>query len=421
MWAKVKGGGANAVLSVGGVAPSVLDCTLIGLMSSIRIRSLVAAGAVIVLMSACASVPKQIYTQEEIVSQMEARVSAEMRDQIVIPFEIDDEIRQLADDITRGMTNDRQKVSAIVNAIIGLTDFSISYDWLSNKTAREVFRQGRGNCLAYSNLFVGMARHVGLEAVYVDVVSIEEQTREADVIVNNGHITAGIKRGADVLVIDFTRTPERQYIGFEVIDDLEAIANFYNNQGFLYGYFTENEGLDFDPMVKEMEMYRLALEVVPTFQRARNNLGVGLRRRGKVQEAIEQYNMAIEAEPKFADAHANLGAAYFGLGRFDDAVRELEIASSQAGSNAYFHHHLGVVYYRLEKYDDAIKEFRSALSRESGMASARFYLGESYLKLGDRRKAREEYVAALELDPNHVSARAKLSLLATEDADQNLN
>ena len=390
-------------------------------MSSSQLRSLASVSAVAFLMTACASVPKTIYTQEEIVSQMEARVSAEMRDQIVIPFEIDDEIRQLADDITRSMVDDRQKVRAIVNAIIGLTDFSISYDWLSNKTAKEVFRQGRGNCLAYSNLFVGMARHVGLEAVYVDVVSVEEQTREADIIVNNGHITAGIKRGADVLVIDFTRTPERQYIGFKVIDDLEAIANYYNNQGFLYGYFTEEEAdLDFDPLVKEMEMYQLALEVVPTFQRARNNLGVGLRRRGKVQEAIEQYNMAIEAEPEFADAHANLGAAYYLLGRVEDAVRELEIASSHAGSNAYFHHHLGVVYYRLEQYDDAIKSFRSALSRESGMASARYYLGESYLKLGDTDQAIEEYVTALELDPNHASARAKLRLLAAEDA-QNLN
>ena len=250
-------------------------------MSSAHIGSLVAVSVVGFLMSACASIPKTIYTQEEIVAQMDTRVSAEMRDQIVIPFEIDEEIGQLADDITRGMTSDKQKVGAIVNAIIGLTEFSISYDFLSNKTAKEVFRQGRGNCLAYSNLFVGMARHVGLEGVYVDVTSIERQTKEAEVIVNNGHVTAGIKLGPDVMVIDFTRTPEREYIGFKVIDDLEAIANYYNNQGFLYGYFTEVKGteLDFDPLEKEMEMYRLALEVLPTFQRARNNLGVGLRRR----------------------------------------------------------------------------------------------------------------------------------------------
>ena len=303
-------------------------------MVSAHIRSLVGASMVVFLMNACASIPKTIYTQEEIVSQMEARVSAEMRDQIVIPFEIDDEIRQLAEEITRGMVSDRQKAQAIVRAIIGLTEFSISYDTLSNKTAREVFRQGRGNCLAYSNLFVGMARHVGLEAVYVDVVSVERQRKEAEVIVNNGHVTAGIVRGPDVTVIDFTRTPETEYIGFKVIDDLEAIANYYNNQGFLYGYFTEIEGdeLGFDPMKKEMEMYRLALEVLPTFGRARNNLGVGLRRRGRVQEAIEQYKMAIEVDSSFADAHANLGAAYYALGRVEDALEELQVASGHSGS-----------------------------------------------------------------------------------------
>ena len=388
-------------------------------MSSAHIRSLVGASMVVFLMNACAAVPKKIYTQEEIVSQMEARVSAEMRDQIVIPFEIDDEIRQLADDITRNLTDDRQKVRAIVRAIIGLTEFSISYDTLSNKTAREVFRQGRGNCLAYSNLFVGMARHVGLEAVYVDVVSVERQRREAEIIVNNGHVTAGIIRGPDVTVIDFTRTPEREYIGFKVIDDLEAIANYYNNQGFLYGYFTETEGLDFDPLEKEMEMYRLALEVLPTFQRARNNLGVGLRRRGRIQEAIEQYNMAIEVDSSFSDAHANLGAAYYALGRVEDALKELQIASRQSGSNAYFHHHLGVVQYQLEQYEEAMKEFKRALSREPGMAEARFYLGESYLKLGDTRKAIDEYEAALELDPNHVFARAKVELLTGQGEGQN--
>ncbi len=390
-------------------------------MSFTQIHSVVIASLVAFLTGACASVPKTIYTQEEIVEQMNRRVSAEMRDQIVIPFEIDDEIRQLAHDITRNMSDDRLKVRAIVESIIGLTDFSISYDWLSNKTAKEVFRQGRGNCLAYSNLFVGMAREVGLEAVYVDVKSVERHTREAEVIINNGHVTAGIVQGPDVLVIDFTRTPEREYLGFKVIDDLEAIANYYNNQGFLYGYFTETEGQDlgFDPLEKELEMYRLALQVMPTFGRARNNLGVGLRRRGQVQEAIEQYRMAIEADPQFPDAHANLGVAYYSQGRINEAVEELQIAADESRSNGYFHHHLGVVRYQLKQYEEAIKEFRRALSKEPGLAAARYYLGESYLRLGDTGKAIEEYMAALEIDPNHVSARASLDRLTAQGQVEN--
>jgi tetratricopeptide (TPR) repeat protein len=269
-----------------------------------------------------------------------------------------------------------------------------------------------------ADLFVGMAREVGMEAVYVDVTMIERISREAEVIVNNGHITAGYMVGSQVRIIDFTRTPEREYIGYKVIDDLEAIANYYNNQGFLYGYFVENEGndLDFDPEVKEVEMYELALEILPTFQRARNNLGVALKRRGRIEEAIEQYKMAIEIDPNFADAHSNLGAAYYALGRNEDAVREFELATKNAGSNAYFFHHLGVVQYQLKQYDEAIEQFKKAISREPSLAEARFFLAECYMKQGDKKKAIEEYQATLAVDPNYLSARAKLDALMAAPA-----
>jgi tetratricopeptide (TPR) repeat protein len=384
-------------------------------MCSLGTHAAVCAALVGLLTSACATAtaPKTIYTRDEIVSLMQRRVSAGMRDQIVVPFEIDDDIRALAHRITNNLTDDRLKAQAIVEAIIGMTQFSISYDWLSNKTAREVFREGRGNCLSYSNLFVGMAREVGIEAVYVDVKSIERQSREAEIVVNSGHVTAGIPQGTDVLVIDFTKTPEREYLGAQVIDDLEAIANFYNNQGFLYGYFTETEGreADFDPLAKELDMYRLALEVKPTFSRARNNLGVALRRRGHVQEAIAEYKRVIETDPSFPDAHSNLAAAYLQLRRPDDAVAELKIAAAESGSNAYFLSNLGVALHRLKREDEAIKAFQKALSIEPGMASACYYLGEIYEGRGNLEKAVEEYTAALAIDPNNASARAKLDRL----------
>ncbi len=369
-------------------------------------------------MTSCAVQTAQVYTPEEAGVIFDDRVSTELRDQVVVPFEINDEIRQVAQDITQNIYDDRAKARAIINKIIDITGLSISYDWLSNKTAQEVFREGRGNCLAYSNLFVGMAREVGLEAVYVDVTMIEKISREAEVIVNNGHITAGYKQGSQTRIVDFTRTPEREYIGYKVIDDLEAIANYYNNQGFLYGYFVENEGddLDFDPLKKEIEMYELALEIVPTFHRARNNLGVALKRRGRIEEAIEQYKIAIELDPDFADAHSNLGAAYFAQGRNEEAVQEFKLATKNAGSNAYFFHHLGVVQYQLKQYDEAIKQFKKAISKEPSLAEARYFLAECYMRQGNKSKAIEEYEATLEVDPNYLLARAKLDALMAAPA-----
>jgi tetratricopeptide (TPR) repeat protein len=360
----------------------------------------------------CAAAPKHIYTPDEMRSELEARVSTQMRDEIVIPFEIDDEIRQLARDVTRNTLTDSEKVQAIVDAITSLAGFSISYDWLSNKTAQEVFREGKGNCLAYTNLFVGMARAVGVDAVYADVMFTEHLTREAEIVVKSTHITAAVTLGSGLTLIDFTKTPERKYTAFRAIDDLEAIANFYNNQGFLYGYFTESEKVDFDPLEKEMEMYRLALEILPTFQRARNNLGVALRRRGRIDEAIEQYKLAIKQDPKYVEAHSNLGTAYLHQGRTGDALEEYRLAAENAGPDGYVHERLGATFLRLGRYQDAIKEFRKALSKEPDLADAHYHLGECYRSLGNEKKAAEEYQAALEIDPNYLAAQTRLEQLS---------
>ena len=365
----------------------------------------------------CTAAQKRIYTPDELRSELETRVSTQMRDEIVIPFEIDDEIRQLALDVTRSAQTESAKMRAIVHTIIGLAGFSVSYDRLSNKTAQEVFREGKGNCLAYSNLFVGMARAAGLDAAYADVRFTERITREAEIVVHSTHITAVVRQTTGNVLIDFTATPERKYIGFDVIDDLEAIANFYNNQGFLYGYFTETEDVDFDPLEKELEMYRLALEILPTFQRARNNLGVALRRRGRVDEAIEQYRLAIEQDPGYAEALSNLATAYSYQGRTEEALATYRLAAKHAGGDGYIHHRLGVMYLRVGRCPQAIKHFQKAISREPELADARYHLGECYRKLGKEKKAIEQFEAALEIDPNYISARTRLEQLSASGGE----
>jgi tetratricopeptide (TPR) repeat protein len=380
-----------------------------------RLFPVPAVAIVTSLLVGCAATPKRIYTPDEMRAELGARVSAQVRDEVVIPFEIDDEIRQLARDTTRNASTDQQKVRALVESIIDLAGFSISYDWLSNKTAKEVFRQGKGNCLAYSSLFIGMARAVGIDAVYADVAFTERVTREAEIVVSSKHITAAVKYGHDTFLIDFTKTPERKYVAFREIDDLEAIANFYNNQGFLYGYFTETGAVDFDPLEKELEMYRLALEILPTFARARNNLGVALRRRGRVDEAIEQYQLAIKQDPRNADALSNLGTAYMYQGRTEEALAAYRRAVKNAGPNGYTHHRLGLVYLRLGRYEAAIQQFREALSKDPELAEAHFQLGECYSKMGNSKKAIEEFEAALTVDPNYLPARQRLQGLSRSD------
>ena len=370
-------------------------------------------GVAVCAASACGTAPKRTWTVEEIRADLNHRITPEVLASVEIPFEIDDEIRELAFRVTENLRSDREKMLAIIRAIRHHTGGSIAYDWLSNKTAKAVFREGRGNCLAYTNLFVGMSRAVGVDAVYVDVTTIEAVSREAEVIVNSGHITGGVKDGPDLIVVDFTATPERQYAGQRIIDDFEAIANFYNNQGFLYGYFAEalaDQG-GFDPLARELEMYDLALSIRPNFNRARNNLGVAYKRRGRVEEAIEQYRLALELEPRFTEARANLASAYYATGDTGLAIREFETAAQYDGSNAYVQYHLGVLHYHQKDYRQAADYFRRAMSRDREMADARFFLGETLMKMGDEEGAMDAYERAISIDPNYIAARAKLDQL----------
>lgn len=387
-------------------------------MNAMSVARWAGFACVVGLASGCTSTSQQIqFTPDEVVAGLKSRVPEDVVQKIVVPYDINDEIRELAHDSVENLRTEPEKTRAIVNAIISRTGMSISYDWLSNKTAQQVFYEGKGNCLAYTNLFIGMAREVGIDAVYVDVTTVERVSKEAEVIVNNGHITAGVRRGPDLVMIDFTRTPEREYMGAKVLDDFEAIANYYNNQGFLYGYYAETAGDmgdNFDPEAAELEMYEMALDVYPNFHRARNNLGVALRRRGRMDEAIQQYKLALEADPKFAEARSNLGAAYYSMGRVDEAIRAFELAAKAGGSNAYYYHHLGVIQYQQGSYREAMRHFKKAISRDSDLADARFYLGECYMRLGEREKAIEAYEKTLEVDPNYLSARAKLDALNTE-------
>ncbi len=372
-----------------------------------------AAFGIAVGLAGCGTAPKRSWTVDEIRADLNHRITPEMLARVEIPFEIDDEIRELAVRVTENLRTDKEKMRAIVRAIRQHTGGTIAYDWLSNKTAKSVFREGRGNCLAYTNLFVGMSRAVGVEAVYVDVTTIEKVTREAEVLVNSGHITGGIKDGPDLIFVDFTANPEREYAGAKIIDDFEAISNFYNNQGFLYGYFAEalaDQG-GFDPLAREIEMYELALSIRPSFNRARNNLGVAYKRRGRMDEAIEQYRLALDLEPDFTEARANLASAYYAQGDTEEAIVEFQRAARNDDENAYVQYHLGVVHYHQGKYRQAADYFRRAISRNRRMADARFFLGETLLKLGDEDRAMAEYERAIQIDPNYISARAKLDQL----------
>jgi Flp pilus assembly protein TadD len=63
------------------------------------------------------------------------------------------------------------------------------------------------------------------------------------------------------------------------------------------------------------------VETNPQYAEARNNLGIIMARRGRIEEAIAQFQNALDANPASAEIRNNLGAALASRKRNPDADR----------------------------------------------------------------------------------------------------
>ena len=81
-----------------------------------------------------------------------------------VTWEMPDFLDEHVDRSQSGYTRSKQ----LIQAIMGDDHFRLIYDE-STRTADERFRDRRGNCLSLTNLFVAMARHLGIDARYQEV------------------------------------------------------------------------------------------------------------------------------------------------------------------------------------------------------------------------------------------------------------
>ena len=72
------------------------------------------------------------------------------------------EMREFLDSHVDRKATDSLKLRQLVSAIIDPSTFGLVYDDRT-RTAAGTFRARRGNCLSFSNMFVAMARDVGLQ------------------------------------------------------------------------------------------------------------------------------------------------------------------------------------------------------------------------------------------------------------------
>jgi len=357
--------------------------------------------ACIPLFLACAEVTP-IDSAAFLRQQSRARLGTEAANRLAVPFELAPEVLAEVDRLLSPRGDDRYRAQQVVNLIFGQIGFEYALHPTLN--ADEAFRTRRGNCLSFVNLFIGIARHIGLNPTYVEVVDHHGWSYQQGTVVSRGHIVAGLLIDGKLETFDFLPYRPKSYRHFQTLDDRLAVAHFYNNLGA--------EALIAGDVEKAEQHLSLVTQLAPELVSGLNNLGICEARLGRPDAALATYNRGLEHDPTHVAVLTNLARLHQQQGRLQEAEALLVRADATRQASPFFHVSRAERALSQGEHAEAQDHLREALRRDSEVPEVHLGLVKLYLALGDLERAKHHLGRASKLDPSHPKTAGYRGLLA---------
>jgi tetratricopeptide (TPR) repeat protein len=159
------------------------------------------------------------------------------------------------------------------------------------------------------------------------------------------------------------------------------------------------------------ELFEQALRVNTQNALAHNNLGVALRKKGRIADAIAHYDAALRLKPGYPAAHHNLGLALMRVGQIDEAIVHFRKALKLKPDFKTAHKSLQIALASRRAMTEKIIEIRAALQRTPDNHALHYQLGNLYDQAGDQANAITHYQSAVKIRPDFSQALNNLAIL----------
>jgi tetratricopeptide (TPR) repeat protein len=190
-------------------------------------------------------------------------------------------------------------------------------------------------------------------------------------------------------------------------------AAAYNNRGLTYYEKDMND-------TRSRDDYLMAIQLDPTNEEAKNNLGIFYFKQGDYANAKIYYTAALpsspaQEKPYHADVYNNLGVIYAkeGMsinaeGAYNNAIR-ITTTNNLGYTNSFYNR--GNLYYEQKKYDQAIADytvtidfFEAAKDVDYDYSDAYYNRGLCYFNKNQYDQAITEYQGAININPDFIWA-----------------
>ena len=149
-----------------------------------------------------------------------------------------------------------------------------------------------------------------------------------------------------------------------------------------------------------INLFDHCLEVTTANYVAENNLGLALKEKGLVSEAIVHYSNALKINPTFEMAHLNLGVALAEQGKIKAAEKHYLKALELKPDLVAAYCNIGNIRFRSGRIDEAIVYYRQALGIDPNYIEALNGLGGAWVRKGNLDQAERLFRKALSLKPD---------------------
>jgi Tfp pilus assembly protein PilF len=324
-------------------------------------------------------------------------------------LEMTPEMKAFVDSYVGDANNMFARMRRLLHAVVGDGNFDLVYDD-KTRTAQETFRDARGNCLSFTNLFIAMARYLDLNASYQEVDIPPDWSLVGESFLFSQHINVlvdlGVGLRTDVItgtrmkqrrslttarqrVVDFNNYDFRITYERGVISDERARAHYFSNIGV-------DHMLNGDTALAYAN-FRQALLEDSSFSPAWINMGVLHRRENYPGYAEAAFKQALAIDRFNRIAMSNLANLYK-----EEELMEL----AEFYNNKVERHRMNNPYYRYflaqnavidGDYNAAKKHLEFAISKRENEDRFYFLMSMSYLMSGDKEAANTWMAKAEEL------------------------
>jgi Flp pilus assembly protein TadD len=268
---------------------------------------------------------------------------------------VNDDMRAFLAERVPERASDSHKVDLILEGILA-GGLELEYDNLLTLPASEAFYRRAGNCMSFTNLFLALAREVGLRASYQEVMVPPTWTEGDNAWFYNLHVNVLVDLPGAEQVVDFNLGDYLRAYPRRLISDEAGESRYHNNLGVHY--------MTHDDPSRAFLHFRQALVLQPGAGHVWTNLGTLYRREGELARAEAAFRHAIDLDHEPV-AMSNLARLYREQGLPELAANYARQVDRVRSKNPYYQYYRAKQSYDAGAYGAAQRHLERALRTQT--------------------------------------------------------